>query len=166
MREIDERTVITVENSNAPRLRWRFVYLLSVAQRRVQAFIQSNADGQTAARAGLLMALSPERGTPMAQLGQALDLGAPAISNLIERAQKAGLIERQPDPADGRAWIIALTKAGHAARKEAVLGARKLNTRLCEGFTDAELEIVARWLEAVRLKFPKQETNEREEVEK
>lgn len=152
-----------VENTNAPRLRWRFVYLLSVAQRRVHAFIKSQTDGQTAARAGLLMAVSPEHGTPMGQLGQALGLGAPAISNLIERAADAGLIERQPDPADGRAWMIALTKAGHAARKEAVLGARKLNARLCEGFTDAELEIVGRWLDAVRLKFPQQEIDERKE---
>ena len=68
-----------VESSNAPKARRRFVYLLNVAQRRVQAFIQGYAGGQTASRAGLLMALSPERGTPMGELGRALDLGAPGI---------------------------------------------------------------------------------------
>jgi DNA-binding MarR family transcriptional regulator len=140
--------------------RWRFIYLLSVAQRRVHAFIQSHTDGQSAARAGLLMAISPERGTPMGQLGQALDLGPPGVSNLIERATEAGLVERRPDPADGRALIIVLTKAGLAARNEAVLEARKLNARLCKGFSEAELDVVGRWLEAVRLKFPKQESNE------
>lgn len=144
-------------------MRQRFIYLLNVAQRRVHAAIARDADGQTAARAGLLLALAPERGTPMAQLGQALDLGAPGISNLVERAVRARLVERVADPADGRAWLVTLTKAGLAKRKEAIDGARELNARLCEGFSDAELEVVARWLEAVRHKFPKRDPNEREE---
>lgn len=140
----------------ATRRRWRFIYLLNVAHRRVQAIIQASGGGQTAARAGLLMALSHERDTPMARLGELLDLAAPAISNLVDRAVQARLIERVPDPDDGRAWMIRLTKAGLAKQKEAIAGARELNARLCEGFTDAELEIVARWLEAVRTKFGKE----------
>ncbi|MES2054922.1 MAG: MarR family winged helix-turn-helix transcriptional regulator [Pseudomonadota bacterium] len=136
--------------------RGRFIYLLNVAQRRVQAAVQDEGDGATAARAGLLMALSPDMGTPMAQLGPILDLGAPALSGLIDRTSRAGLIERCPDPADGRAWIILLTAEGAAARAEAIRGAHALNERLCNGFDDAELAIVARWLEAVRDKFPKE----------
>ena len=102
------------------------------------------------------MALSIERETPMARLGELLDLAAPAISNLVERAVRARLIERRPDPEDGRAWMITLTKSGLAKQREAISGARELNARLCEGFTDAELAIVARWLEAVRSKFAKE----------
>jgi DNA-binding MarR family transcriptional regulator len=144
------------EPSPAPRQRWRFIYLLNVAQRRVQGVIQASGGGQTAARAGLLMALSLERDTPMARLGEVLDLAAPAVSNLVERAERARLIERRPDPEDGRAWKIRLTRAGLAKQKEAIAGARELNARLCEGFTDGELEIVARWLEAVRTNFTKE----------
>ncbi len=136
--------------------RWRFIYLLNVAQRRVQAVIQASGGGQTAARAGLLMALSVDRDTPMARLGELLDLAAPAISNLVERAVQAGLIERRQDPDDGRAWMITLTRSGLARQREAIAGARELNARLCEDFTDAELAIVARWLEAVRGKFTKE----------
>ncbi|WP_229726922.1 MarR family winged helix-turn-helix transcriptional regulator [Sphingomonas alpina] len=102
------------------------------------------------------MALSPDTGTPMAQLGQALDLGAPALSGLIDRTSRVGLIERCPDPADGRAWIITLTPKGVTARTDAIRGARAMNDRLCDGFDDQELAIVARWLEAVREKFPKE----------
>ena len=135
----------------------RFIYLLSVAYRRLHAAIARDTDGQTAARAGLLMALAPEHGTPMGQLGAALDLAAPAISNLVERAVRAKLVERVPDPEDGRAWLVALSKAGVAKRKEAIEGARTLNVQLCEGFSEAELAIVGRWLEAVAHKFPKHE---------
>jgi len=102
------------------------------------------------------MALSLEHDTPMARLGEVLDLAAPAISNLVDRAVQARLIERRPDPEDGRAWMIRLTRSGLAKQKEAITGARELNARLCNGFTDGELEIVARWLEAVRSNFPKE----------
>lgn len=141
-------------SANLTRKRWRFVYLLNVAQRRVQHFIQSQSSGHTATRAGLLMALAPDRATPMGKLGSALQLGPPAISNLVERACKAGLVVRTPHPEDGRAWLVQLTPAGAKARKVAVVAARHLNAKLCEGFSDEELDTVARWLTAVQDRFP------------
>lgn len=141
----------------------RFIYLLNVAQKRVQTAIQGSGDGKTAARAGLLLALpvkeaaegSPEdTALPMAQLGAALDMGPSTLSGLVDRMERDGLIQRQHDPSDGRAWHIALTAQGKAARQDALDAARHLNTQLCEGFTEAEQAIVVRWLESVRTKFP------------
>jgi DNA-binding MarR family transcriptional regulator len=143
--------------SPAPVRRPRFIYLLSVAQRRVQAAIQGDVDGKTAARAGVLMALKADSsGMPMKQLGAQLDLGASSLSGLLDRMGRDGLIERQPDATDKRAWNIVLTDAGKALRAEAVRSARVLNDQLCDGFDDAELAIVARWLDAVGTKFPKE----------
>ncbi len=135
----------------------RFVYLLNVAQRRVQGAVQAEGDGASAARAGLLMAISGD-GLPMGTIGRMLDLGTPALSGLIERMVRDGLIERRPDPADGRARIVALTDAGRAARARAIVAARRLNDRLTEDFSENELAIVARWLDAVRDRFPKEGT--------
>ncbi len=94
----------------------------------------------------------------MKQLGAHLDLGASSLSGLLDRMGRDGLIERQPDAADKRAWNIALTDAGKALRAEAVRSARVLNDHLCEGFDDSELATVARWLDAVGTKFPKEKT--------
>jgi DNA-binding MarR family transcriptional regulator len=89
--------------SPAPVRRPRFIYLLSVAQRRVQAAIQGDVDGKTAARAGVLMALKADSsGMPMKQLGAQLDLGASSLSGLLDRMGRDGLIERQPDATDRR----------------------------------------------------------------
>lgn len=141
----------------APARRQRFLYLLSVAQRRIQSAIQGDVDGKTAARAGVLMALKPDgQGMPMKQLGADLDLGASSLSGLLDRMGRDGLIERLPDPVDRRAWNIALTDEGKVLRAEAVRSARILNDQLCDGFNDAELAIVARWLGAVIIKFPKE----------
>lgn len=95
---------------------------------------------------------------PMKQLGAQVALGASSLSGLLDRMGRDGLIERQPDATDKRAWNIVLTEAGKAVRAEAVRSARVLNDQLCDGFDDAELAIVARWLEAVGGKFTKETT--------
>lgn len=132
----------------------RFVYLLNLAHRRVQAAIQAEGSGASAARAGLLMAI-PKSGTPMVELGRQLGLGAPALSGLIDRTIRAGLIERRPDPMDGRAWLITLTEDGLAGRRLAVESAKRLNAKLVADFSEDELALVARWLTAVGDRFPK-----------
>lgn len=144
-----------VANITANR-RPRFLYLLSVAQRRVQAAAQGNADNSTSARAGLLMLLRPD-GTPVAtkHIAQQLSLSPSSLSGLLDRMASDGLIERVADASDKRAINIILTSDGQSQRTEAVRVSRILNDQLCDGFKDDELQIVARWLEAAAAKFPK-----------
>lgn len=153
----DSAVVKDGSGSPAGKRKPRFLFLLNVAHRRVLSAAQGDAEGKTAARAGLLMALSAGgEPMPMAQLGEALDLSASALSGLIDRMSRDGLVTRCADPHDGRAWNIALTDAGKQSRADAVGAARLLNEKLCEGFDEAELAVVARWLGAVREKFPRE----------
>jgi DNA-binding MarR family transcriptional regulator len=39
-------------------------------------------------------------------------LTQPAITSLVRRLERDGLVERRPDPSDGRAVLVALTVAG------------------------------------------------------
>ena len=137
----------------------RLIFLLNVAQRRVQRFVaaQSPSGRVTAAQGGLLFVLGRRDGVLIGEAGAALDLGMPGISGLVERAVEAGLIEKRSDPDDGRVWRLWLTAAGRRALVRAKAGAAELNARLSEGFTDAEIDIVARWLVSVQNKFPKGE---------
>ena len=66
----------------------------------------------------------------------------------------AGLIERRADAKDGRAWQLWITPAGREALAETRNGLAELNARLTEGFTDAEIDVVARWLASLQTKFP------------
>jgi DNA-binding MarR family transcriptional regulator len=135
----------------------RLIFLLSVAQRRVHRFIaaQTRDGGATAAQSGLLFVLGRRDGTLMGEAGAALDLGMPGISGLAERMVEAGLIEKRADPEDGRASRLWLTATGRKALARAKAGAAELNTRLTEGFTDAEIDVVSRWLAGVQSKFPR-----------
>src|SRR5450432_1100494 len=37
----------------------------------------------------------------------------PGMTGIVDRLATAGLVQRQPDPADGRAALVAITAAGH-----------------------------------------------------
>ena len=126
----------------------RLVYLINVGQRRLQRWIQTRTgEGVTAAQSGLLFFLEKNDGALMREAGAALDLGPSAMSGLVDRTADAGLIERRADAKDGRAWQLWLTPAGRAALAETRGG-------LTEGFTDAEIDVVARWLASLQTKFP------------
>src|ERR1700753_281444 len=105
----------------------RLIYLLNVAQRRVQRFVATQRAGATPAQSGLLFVLGRQDGLSMGEAGAALDLGLPGISALAERMAKAGLISRRADPADGRASRLWLTAAGRKELARAKTSAADIN---------------------------------------
>ena len=137
----------------------RLVFLLSVAQRRLQRWIAAQAQdgGVTAAQSGLLFVLGQRNGVLMGEAGTALDLGPPGISGLVDRMAAADLITRRADPDDGRAWRLWLTPAGRAALAQSKACLAEVNCRLTEGFTEAEIDLVVRWLTGLQSKFPRGE---------
>jgi DNA-binding MarR family transcriptional regulator len=141
--------------TNPPAPDRRLIYLLNVAQRRVQRYVATQRDGATPAQSGLLFVLGKQDGLAMGEAGAALDLGPPGISGLAERMIESGLIEKRDDPADARASRLWLTGAGRKALAHARVGAADVNARLMDGFTDAEIDTVSRWLKAVQTKFPR-----------
>ena len=137
----------------------RLIFLLNVAQRRLQRFLaaQMNAGRVTAAQSGLLFMLGKRDGVLMGEAGRALDMGLPGISGLSDRMVEADLIEKRVDPEDGRAYRLWLTPQGRKALARTKAGVAELNGRLTQGFTDAEIDTVARWLTHVQTKFPRGE---------
>jgi DNA-binding MarR family transcriptional regulator len=135
----------------------RLIFLLNVAQRRLQRHVaaQTKEGGVTSAQSGLLFVLGRRDGVLMGEAGAALDLGMPGMSGLAERMAEAGLIEKRADPDDGRASRLWLTAAGRKALARTKAGVAELNRRLTDGFTDDEIDIVSRWLTSLQTKFPK-----------
>ena len=133
----------------------RLVFLLNVAQRRLQRWgaARTEANGVTAAQSGLLFILGQRDGVLMGEAGAALDLGPPGISGLVDRMIAAKLVKRQADPDDGRAWRLWLTPTGRTALARSKVGLVEINARLTEGFTEAEIDVVARWLASFQSKF-------------
>jgi DNA-binding MarR family transcriptional regulator len=145
-----------MRNKAADARHHRLIYLLSVAQRRLQRWMAAQPSNDvTPAQAGLLFILGRQDGVLMGEAGAALDLGPAGISGLVDRTEAAKLIERRADREDGRAWRIWLTPKGQAALAQAKAGAAEVNAALTDGFTAAEIDIVARWLTSIQDKFPR-----------
>ncbi|MDP5158102.1 MAG: MarR family transcriptional regulator [Flaviramulus sp.] len=71
-----------------------------------------------------LLSIDPEKGTPSTALGPKLGMEATSLSRILKTMENKCLIERNPNPEDGRGVIISLTEFGREKRaysKEKVL---------------------------------------------
>jgi len=71
-----------------------------------------------------LLNIDPEKGTPSTSLGPKMGMEATSLSRTLKTMEEKGLIERRPNPEDGRGVLIHLTEFGREKReysKERVL---------------------------------------------
>ena len=61
---------------------------------------------------------APERSLRVNELAREVVLSPTAMSRFVDRAEAAGVVRRQPDPADRRALQVTLTDAGVALLRE------------------------------------------------
>jgi len=128
----------------------RFVYLVNRAQKAIARWIEGRPDawdGISGAQAGLLFVLAARDEAAIGEIAQALDVAPAAVTNLSKRMQAAGLVERVGDALDARMTRLRLTAAGRQASERAQAVLVQLNARLTDGFSEEELQVVARWLE-------------------
>lgn len=128
----------------------RFVFLINRAQKAIARWIEGRPEaweGISGAQAGLLFVLAARDEAAIGEIAQALDVAPAAVTNLSKRMQAAGLVERVGDAFDARLTRLRLTAAGREAGDRARAVLAQLNARLTEGFSEDELQVVARWLE-------------------
>lgn len=80
--------------------------------------------GSTMAVGFTLLSIDPKTGTPSTALGPKMGMEATSLSRILKRMEDKGLIQRKPNPADGRGVLIHLTEFGLEKRedsKDAVL---------------------------------------------
>ncbi|RKR13498.1 DNA-binding MarR family transcriptional regulator [Maribacter vaceletii] len=59
-----------------------------------------------------LLSIDPKTGTPSTALGPKMGMEATSLSRILKSMQVKGLIERKPNPNDGRGVLIHLTEFG------------------------------------------------------
>ncbi|MGW0436867.1 MarR family winged helix-turn-helix transcriptional regulator [Micromonospora sp. NPDC003197] len=126
----------------------RLVFQLIVAERSVRRWIdaRSGDTGIGAAGVGVLFHLARHPHALIGDVTAALDASPSGMSGLINRLDRAGLVNRSADPEDARATRLSLTPLGRQAVESARVVLGSLNARLTEGFTAEELQVVSRWL--------------------
>lgn len=93
-------------------------YVLRATWMGVQKMYNEEAGkkGSTMATGFALISIDPEEGTPSTALGPKMGMEATSLSRTLKTMEEKGLIERRPNPLDGRGVIIHLTDFGREMR--------------------------------------------------
>jgi DNA-binding MarR family transcriptional regulator len=83
-----------------------------------------------------------------------LMLTSSGATKRLDRLERAGLVERTPDPDDRRGVIITLTEAGHELIDRVTEAHMANEARLLEGLTPAERDRLAALLRKLGLSLP------------
>lgn len=120
---------------------------IGVLIRRVRRVIGARAamvhpDLQPAAY--LMIAFVAEQGPQRSStIAERFEIDKGAISRQVQHGVELGLIERAPDPADGRASIIDITAEGRRRFEEVVVVRRRILDERLGDWDDAELALFA-----------------------
>ncbi len=94
------------------------------------------------------------------ELARHTGLTSGATTAMLDRLEKAGLIERRPNPDDRRGTLIAPTKSSAEKVASWFESARKAQDELISSYSEKELEIIADVFE----RFTKLWDQEREKI--
>jgi DNA-binding MarR family transcriptional regulator len=78
----------------------------------------------------ILLNIDQENGTPSTALGPKMGMEATSLSRILKSMEEKGLIERKPNPLDGRGVFICLTPFGLEKREDAKAAVLTFNQSL------------------------------------
>ncbi len=86
----------------------------------------------------VLVALRDGRASTQRDLARFARIEQPPMAQMLARMERDGLIERKPDPADGRSSRVSLTQTAEARLPSAIATLIEGNDEALHGFTDEE----------------------------
>ena len=99
----------------------------------------------------LELSAAPEYRLRMHELARAVVLSRSGLTRLVDRLEKAGLLRREPDPADGRGSFAVLTDEGARMRETMwPVYAKGIAEHFGAHVSDEEAEVLSRALGRVR----------------
>jgi DNA-binding MarR family transcriptional regulator len=106
--------------------------------------------GVTRAQWRVIAVLGHHPGMKQVELADRLDIEPISACRIVDRLVEAGLVERQRDPGDRRAWRVSLTARAQPLRERLGALADEMSLEAFAGIGDAELEVVRAALARVR----------------
>ncbi|WP_338465594.1 MarR family transcriptional regulator [Novosphingobium sp. ZN18A2] len=106
--------------------------------------------GVTGPQWRVLVHLDRTPGINQGTLADRLEVEAITVGRMIDRLEKAGMVERRPDPTDRRAWRLYLCEEAQPLLGQLRDCAEEVMRDALTGFDDAEHEKLLEMLERVR----------------
>jgi MarR family transcriptional regulator, organic hydroperoxide resistance regulator len=134
----------------------RLYFLLNLATQVLRRRVDESAlsrTGLTSAQLGVLQFLATNEGCKLAELARGVGVKQSAIGGLVERTERTGCIRTQRGQEDARSTQVYLSPKGRKLLTQMAELNRELNTQLRGDFSDAEIEVVLRFLNHVLQHF-------------
>ncbi len=94
----------------------------------------------------ILLQLWIEEGIPQSQLAASMEVEPPTATKMLQRMERAGLIERRPDPEDARVSLVYLTERGRALEQPVLDVWKQLEAQTVSGLSLTEQTLLHRLL--------------------
>ena len=115
-------------------------YLVNWAGRLFVRAIERRLAGGSAGPMPVFFALADGGTMSQSALARWASVEQPTMANTLNRMERDNLIERTPDPNDGRSALIGLTRLGRQRAAEALASAQEVNVLALSGLKPAERE--------------------------
>ncbi|MBT8321233.1 MAG: MarR family transcriptional regulator [Eudoraea sp.] len=96
--------------------------------------------GATMAVGFSLLSIDPKTGTPSTSLGPKMGMEATSLSRILKSMEEKGLIERRPNPKDGRGVLIHLTPFGLEKREDSKAVVFQFNNTIKSNINQEKLD--------------------------
>ncbi|QIE60741.1 MarR family transcriptional regulator [Rasiella rasia] len=118
-------------------------YVLRATWMAVQKMYNEEAGRKksTMATGFALISIDPDEGTPSTALGPKMGMEATSLSRTLKSMESKGLIERKPNPEDGRGVLIHLTPFGKEMRDFSKSVVFRFDEAVKEHVSDEELAV-------------------------
>ena len=130
----------------------RLYYKLNQAQHLLTKLMDAelaSALGIKTVQLGAVFFLLEHDGCMLKEISAGLGLNNSAITTLVVRMEKGGLLTRESCSVDGRSFRIHLTNKAKSIGQKAIPVAKELNSMLAQGFSDEEIDTVIRFLDSI-----------------
>ena len=116
-------------------------YVLRTTWLAVQKMYNEEASeyGITMATGFTLLSVDPQKGTPSTALGPKMGMEATSLSRILKTLENLNLIERLPNPNDGRGVLIHLTEQGLKNREDVKQNVLKFNNVIKSEISEEKL---------------------------
>jgi DNA-binding MarR family transcriptional regulator len=112
-------------------------------------FAEAGFPDVRASYGSVIVPLAEEDGLRMGEIGRRARLSKPSMTALVRGCEEAGLVRRERDAADGRAFRIVLTDRGRRLAAVADAALRELDERLTQRLGDDDRDALERGLKGV-----------------
>lgn len=122
--------------------------LVAEADKVTEAFVALHRMHPTDVDALTRVLLAHERGQPMTAgaLGEELGVTSGAVTALVDRLERTGILRRVRDQRDRRRVLLESSEQGRALAEQYLAPVRRRSEEVMDQFTPGELEVINRYL--------------------